>query len=272
MKNLARRIYRRLRPREEQTPQRFNKLDFRSTYLRVVKELEHAHGQGTDEAMGRAVGGNFAGMGLIELETLKHFGLREDGYVIDVGCGSGRLAKPLSAYSKGKYLGIDVVPALLAHARKVVNRPEWRFEQAAGLTIPEADNAADMVCFFSVLTHLLHEQSFAYLREAVRVLKPEGRIVFSFLDYTVPSHWGVFEDTLTDVEVNAQHLNVFMSKDGIAVWAERLGMALEAIHDGHRPYVPLSKPITFDDGSRMETLGTVGQSICVLQKRAQASA
>ena len=273
MKNLARRIsrgiYRRLQPsppREVTPPARFNKLDFRSTYIRVVEELEGSLGHGTDEAMERAVGGDFDGIGRLEFETIKHFGLKEDGYLIDVGCGSGRLTKQVSRYLRGKYLGIDVVPSLLAHAKKLAARPDWRFEVAAGLTIPEADNTANMVCFFSVFTHLLHEQSFLYLRDARRVLKPDGRIVFSFLDYKVPSHWAIFEDTMTDVEVNAQHLNVFMSKDGIATWAERLDMVVEAVHDGDQPYVPLSTPIFFKDGNIVEHLGTVGQSVCVLRK------
>ena len=265
MKNLARALYRRLRPSRDS---RFDKLDYRATYLRVVAALEHALGH--DEAMRRAVGGHFEGMGLLELETLKHFGLQEDSYVIDVGCGSGRLAKPLSGYLTGAYLGIDVVPALLAYAKDLVNRPDWRFELAAGLSIPEADNSADLVCFFSVLTHLMHEQSYVYLLEAKRVLKPGGRIVFSFLDFTVPSHWDVFELTVGDVEVNAQHLNVFMSKDGVSVWAERLGMELEALHDGDKPYVPLSQPIAFENGTSAETLGSVGQSVCVLRKRRES--
>ena len=268
LKKLARRIYQRLNPPPPAPlvpePDRFDKLDFRATYVGVVAALERVYG--TDEAMRRAVGGQFEGMGLLELETLKHFGLREDAYLIDVGCGSGRLAKPLSAYLNGRYLGIDVVRALLEHASKLVHRPNWRFELGAGLTIPEADDSADFVCFFSVLTHLLHEQSFLYLREAKRVLKPGGKIVFSFLDYTIPSHWDVFELTIADVDVNAQHLNVFMSKDGLAIWAERLGMQLEALHNGNEPYVPLSTPITFEDGSSVDRLGSVGQSICVFRK------
>jgi SAM-dependent methyltransferase len=266
MRKLARRIYETLNPPPPPppVPDRFDKLDYRATYLGVVAALERVYGP--DEAMRRAVGGEFEGIGFLELETLRHFGLRQDAYLIDVGCGSGRLAKPLSGYLTGRYLGIDVVPALLEHAKQIVSRPEWRFERAAGLTIPEADNSADFVCFFSVLTHLLHEQSFLYLRDAKRVLKPGGTIVFSFLDYTIESHWDVFEITMTDVDVNAQHLNVFMSKDGLAVWAERLGMQLVAIHDGDEPYVPLSRPVVLENGRRVERLGSVGQSVCVLRK------
>ena len=63
-----------------------------------------------DQAMHLAIGGEFETMGAIECDILRHFGLASTGYLIDVGCGSGRLAKPLSSYLKGRYLGIDIVP------------------------------------------------------------------------------------------------------------------------------------------------------------------
>ena len=266
---LVRRIYGRLLP-PEPAPQGFNKLDFRTTYQGHVDTLEHAVGHA--EAMKLAVGGEFEAIGLIELEMLKHFGLREHDYLIDVGCGSGRLARPLAAYLKGKYLGIDVVPALLSPARQIVGRPDWRFETAAGLTIPEADEAADMVCFFSVLTHLLHEQSFLYLREATRVLKPGGAIVFSFLDFTMPDHWEIFESMMQDVGVNKQHLNVFVSTDAAGVWARRLGLQLEATHAGSEAFVPLSRPVVFEDGRTAHNRAALGQSVCVLRKPARTPA
>jgi SAM-dependent methyltransferase len=214
-----------------------------------------------------AVGGEFEAMGFLELETLKHFGLGADSYLIDVGCGSGRLAKPLSQYLKGRYLGIDIVPELVDYARRIVGRPDWRFELAGGLSIPEKDGEADVVCFFSVFTHLLHEQTYVYLQEAKRVLKPGGRIVFSFLDFTIPDHWHVFESTVAALGVNSDFLNVFIGKDAIRVWAEHLGLHVQAIEDGDKPSVPLSKPVVFEDGSVVEKVGSIGQSVCVLQKR-----
>ena len=241
-----------------------HKLDFQATYLALVKSLKQTHAP--EEAMKLAVGGEFEALGFLELETLKYFGLKEDFAVIDVGCGSGRLAKPLSQYLTGRYLGIDIVPELVSHARHIVDKPAWRFEVAQGLTIPEEDAVADLVCFFSVFTHLLHEQSYVYLQEAKRVLKPGGDIVFSFLDFTIAGHWDVFESNMKDLGVNSQPLNMFMSKDAIQIWAGHLGLQVRAIEDGHKAYVPLSKPIFFENGSVVEKMGTIGQSICVLHK------
>ena len=166
------------------------KTDFRKTHRKQFQILRGAYS--LDKAAKLAVGGEFDATGRVLRATLIHHGLRPEHYVIDVGCGSGRLAKPLSEYLTGKYIGIDVVPELLQYARNLVNRPEWRFELAQGLTIPEEDQKADFVCFFSVFTHLLHEESYVYLREAKRVLKPGGKIALSFLDFQLESHWKIF--------------------------------------------------------------------------------
>jgi ubiquinone/menaquinone biosynthesis C-methylase UbiE len=87
-------------------------------------------------------------VGNIECALLKHYGLQSDHYVVDVGCGSGRLAKPLSAYLSGPYLGTDLVMDLIDYARKVTGRPDWRFEVVDYIGIPEQDGQADVVCFF----------------------------------------------------------------------------------------------------------------------------
>lgn len=242
-----------------------SKTDFRNTHRKQFEILRGAHS--LDKAVKLAVGGEFDAIGVVLREALIQHGLQKDHYVIDVGCGSGRLAKPLSEYLTGKYLGIDVIPQLLDYARKLVARPDWRFEMAQGLTIPEADAQADMVCFFSVLTHLLHEESFVYLREAKRVLKPGGKILLSFLDFRIASHWDIFEsDNLKGIGVNSQPLNVFISMDMLREWARHLELEVEVIKDGDEPYVPLPAPITFEDGRVCDTLAPFGQSLCVLRK------
>lgn len=266
MKLSARRLYQKLKFWQPSPPSTtpHNKLDSKAAYGRLVQGLQQTHD--ADRAMQLAVGGEFAAVGQLELETLKFFGLAPTDYVIDVGCGSGRLAQPLATYLKGRYLGIDIVPELVNYAREIVGRSDWQFAIADGLKIPETAAIADFVCFFSVFTHLLHEQSYAYLLEAKRVLKPGGKIVFSFLDFTVPGHWDAFQVNLNDLEHNAQPLNMFMSKAAIPVWADHLGLTVTHLYDGHEPFVPLATPIVLENGNQIATMGTIGQSVAVLEK------
>lgn len=207
-----------------------------------------------ERAMEYAIGDGFEEIGAMEAALVRHYGLPQDGRLVDVGCGAGRLARPLSGWLKGGYLGIDLVPDLVAHARKIAGRPEWRFEVIDHIAIPEADGAADMVCFFSVLTHLMHEQSYWYLEEARRVLKPGGRIVFSFLEFREPGHMPVFKATLDGAKQRVvAPMNVFIERGAIEVWARELGLKLVEFRDGGDAIVPE---------------GNLGQALCVLEKPA----
>ena len=220
-----------------------------------------------DSGMERAVGGEFTAFGVIQAEMLKHYGLKPDDYLIDVGCGSGRLAVPISRYLRGRYLGTDVVPELAEYARAITKRPDWRFEVVENIGIPEVSEAADMVCFFSILTHLLHEEAYIYLEEAYRVLRPGGRVIVSFLEFAMAFHWGIFEDTVADAKAFGDHpLNVFIERIALTRWADRLGFRMVEIRDGDDPFVPLNDCLKLEDGRVMEKFGNLGQSICVLEK------
>lgn len=203
-------------------------------------------------AMEEAIGGQFEKFGKIELSLLHFFGLRPEDYLIDIGCGSGRLAIPLSKVHNGKYLGTDLVPELINYARNNVHNRHWRFSVVDHIDIPEAACEADMICFFSVMTHLLHEQSYWYLEEAKRVLKPGGRIIFSFLEFNDPNHWEIFGWSIKEAKSRGRApLNVFIERDAIEVWARALGLTIECIHSGSEQLVPE---------------GPLGQAICVLHK------
>ncbi len=76
---------------------------------------------------------------------------------------------------------------LLKYAEETAGRTDFRYHAVDSTYIPEKESVADMVVFFSVATHMLNEEFYVYLLEARRVLKPKGRIIFSFLDFRFPS-------------------------------------------------------------------------------------
>ncbi len=247
-------------------PVREDKSDNHARYGHMFRALRKA-GHPCEEALRLMVGGheNFELIGAVEHALLVQHGLEPHHYVVDVGCGSGRLAGALAGYLTGRYLGTDVVPALLDSARKLAGRPGWRFELAPGLSIPEADDAADVVCFFSVFTHLLHEDSYVYLRDARRAVRPGGKVVFSFLEYGCPRHWVPFQYAVAS-NCRDQPLTVFLSRDAIAAWARHLDLRVVAMHGGGELSVRLLAPVTLADGRVVEGDVSPGQSVCVLEK------
>lgn len=219
----------------------------------------------SDKGIANAVGGDFETVGHIEHQLLKMLGLKPTHMVVDVGCGSGRLASQLSTWLKGGYLGTDILEDLLVHASNVCKRPDWRFEKTNGIEIPSDEFTADYVTFFSVLTHISHEDSFRYLEQAKRVLKPGGYIVCSFLEFFIRNHWTIFRMDLADRSPD-KILNQFLSRDALSAFAFNLGLELVQFIDGNSECIPIEKGLVWESGVEMNKMASLGQSVCVLRK------
>jgi ubiquinone/menaquinone biosynthesis C-methylase UbiE len=221
---------------------------------------------GDQEAHRKAVGGDFETVGYLEFQLLRMVGLRPDSFVIDVGCGSGRLAAQLAPWLSGPYLGTDIMGSLLDYARTLCGRPDWSFLETDGFEVPANDGGADFIVFFSVFTHLSHEDTWKYIQEAHRVLKPGGKLVCSFLEFAVVSHWTIFINTANDPAPD-KILNQFLSRDALVAFAENAGFAVESFLDGDKANIPIDRELTWQNGARMTGSGSLGQSTCVLVKR-----
>ncbi len=235
-------------------------------YAEHTRSLLESSGS-RDGALQAAVGSptpeDYELMGRMERSILVHAGLRPEDVLLDIGCGSGRLAVHLAGWLEGPYLGTDVVQALLDQASKACNRPDWRFEKVSGLTVPTETESIDMACAFSVFTHLRHEESYLYMRDIYRALKPGARLVFSFLEFRVPDVWHVLEESVESLGKNAV-LNQFMSIDAVEVFARHLGFQLLEVHHGDEAFIPLGDR-SHGAGSDAE-LRSFGQSVAIYRK------
>lgn len=143
--------------------------------------------------------GDFQSTGEHYLEYLRrHAGLEPDSRVLDVGCGIGRMAVPMTRFlARGTYDGIDVAAADLRWCRRHIGRrhPGFRFHHAdvrhreynpggalaaADYRFPFPDGAFDVVLASSLFSHLLAAEAGHYLAEISRVLAPGG---VSFLTF-----------------------------------------------------------------------------------------
>jgi SAM-dependent methyltransferase len=142
-------------------------------------------GPGDFEAIGQEFLGYFVRLGA----------LQPSEHVLEIGCGSGRMALPLTGYlaPDGRYVGLDVVARAVRWCQRRISRPHPNFTflhvdvfnqrynpsgaiQARDYVIPLADRSFDFVFLTSVFTHMYPADTRHYLREIARLLRPTGRL------------------------------------------------------------------------------------------------
>lgn len=101
--------------------------------------------------------------------------------ILDSGCANGRLLEALKE-KKIDYFGIDISEKLIEIAKK--KYPEAKFQTADALSLPFPGNFFDKIYSISTL-HNIPSKDFQlqYLKEARRVLKPEGLLILRVWDF-----------------------------------------------------------------------------------------
>jgi SAM-dependent methyltransferase len=115
--------------------------------------------------------------------------------ILDIGCGT-KIVKTLldQARPVGRYVGIDVSPMIIDWLEANAHDPRFEFHRfdahndlynPTGVAISEFDELPvgpdpfDLICLFSVFTHLAPDDFVAMLRLTRRHVKTDGRLVFS---------------------------------------------------------------------------------------------
>jgi ubiquinone/menaquinone biosynthesis C-methylase UbiE len=145
-------------------------------------------GGGDFEQTGRQFLGYFRELG----------GLEPTAKVLDIGCGIGRMALPLTGYlDGGSYAGFDVGRAMVKWCQRNISSrwPNFEFAWApvyngkynpfgtqpgTAFRFPYEDASFDFVFATSLFTHLLKDEMRHYLEETARVLKPDGSCLLTF--------------------------------------------------------------------------------------------
>ena len=104
-----------------------------------------------------------------------------EGALLETAAGTGRATRALArAAPAAAITATDLNPPMLARAAEVVDAPNVVWREADALALPFADASFDAVaCQFGVM---FFPDKVAGFAEARRVLRPDGRLVFSVWD------------------------------------------------------------------------------------------
>jgi SAM-dependent methyltransferase len=131
------------------------------------------------------------------LEFKKYFielgGLKPSARVLDIGCGTGRMAAPLTTYlnKDARYWGLDIVAEGIEWCQTQITPIHRNFYfqhtniynkfynprgvvQAKDYSLPFVDNFFDFIFLTSVFTHMLPADLENYVSEISRVLGEKG--------------------------------------------------------------------------------------------------
>lgn len=150
--------------------------------------------------VGLETGAEYLGFGLLIKDAiLQQTGLPSTGSVLDIGCGSGRIARHFVDYTRspGRYVGMDIQRPFIdwctEHLSQVNERLEFYHQdvyngaynpegkvKTSEYRFPFEDASFDAIILYSVFTHLLPQDAQNYLQEIARLLKPGGQCFSSW--------------------------------------------------------------------------------------------
>jgi ubiquinone/menaquinone biosynthesis C-methylase UbiE len=148
--------------------------------------------------------------------------------ILDIGCGTGHLVRPLSEL--GEYNGLDISGKMIEHCRKAYPGKNFIIGDAENLLFKD-DSFDCIVCFWSF--HHLGSPSKA-LEEMRRVLKPDGLLLIAtfkdarfnpmakLADMSSTAYWGFITKRYSKVEME-QLLETFKNT-GIEIYPTGLSV------------------------------------------------
>ncbi|SIR67105.1 class I SAM-dependent methyltransferase [Microbacterium sp. RURRCA19A] len=130
-----------------------------------------------------------------DLELIYRFGRMVpagESPVLDAGCGTGRVLPYLASLGLAPLAGIDLSPAMVAHARR--HAPDARIAVAPLTALPFPDaGVRGILCWYAII-HSTHAEVAVIAEEAARVLVQGAPLLLAFQagtgDHFVPRAYG----------------------------------------------------------------------------------
>jgi ubiquinone/menaquinone biosynthesis C-methylase UbiE len=117
---------------------------------------------------------------------LSEISLPKGARALEIGCGTGAVSRAVVELLKIEVLGVDPSPVFVARARELGHHLKGlTFAEDDGRSLDLPDASFDLVMFHTALSHIPEPE--LVLREAYRVLRPEGWLTVFEGDYTTTS-------------------------------------------------------------------------------------
>ena len=220
--------------------------------------------------------GNFVATGDALLQNLIETCLiKPNHYILDVGCGIGRLARPLAGFlnSDGAYEGFDVVEDGINWCKKnYAHYSNFSFQYiplrndlynletentANVFKFPYPDQYFDLVVLTSVFTHMQLEDVKNYINEIGRILKPGGHCFStffiinqqteSFLDQSKNPFFPYRFDQFFLHNPKVKDANIAYRYEVVKNMVSKAGLALDQFHPGWWAGKPENTCMNFQD-------------------------
>ncbi len=189
-----------------------------------------AYGKHTDKRIAEtgykaAIGGgdNWDMHGDLQAKFLRRQGLEPAQHLLDIGCGTGRLARQIAPHCH--YWGFDISAAAVDAANQLSREEGWhKFMPTISLNWP-AGATFDFIWAFSVFIHLPREEMAALMKRVRSVMAPGAHFYFSYVPEGRSWRSGLkqFRHTLETYQACAKEAG--LTFEDVPNWIESAGYA-----------------------------------------------
>ena len=162
-------------------------------------------------------------------------GLEATDEVLEIGCGVGRVGTALAPICK-RWVGADVSANMLRHARaRLAAFDNVELVELSGWDLaPVASSSLDVVYCTVVFMHLDEWERYKYVSEAMRILRPGGRVYVDNFNLCSDPGWEFFIAMAENHHPLSRPPNISKSStpDELRTYFERAGFADIVVSSG----------------------------------------
>lgn len=169
-----------------------------------------AYGLHTDKRIAEtgykaAIGGgeNWDAHGEFQRDFLISQGLKPEHALLDIGCGTGRLARKVVPYlDPRRYVGLDISYEAINNCFFLAANEGWGAKEPVFLLDAAwtAQGTFDFVWAFSVFIHLPYSETVELMKRAACVMHKNSKFLFSYVPETVTFRSGLKQFRKTEAQ------------------------------------------------------------------------